>query len=202
MLARRTTLGRCQQVDQPVSLLTGPGFVRSRAADWQVQREHARPEHLLADGEGRGEVGLRAIELGDRDCAGRCGGGAFVPEQPGEAVDSVEGADHEQGRVGTAQAGAQVPDEISEPRCIEKVDPQSPVHRGQRSEVERALPALGVVMIGMSGIGGTAVCSLTAVRCGQQALGQGGLTCSGVADQDDVAHVGAALVIGTDLAWC
>ncbi len=89
----------------------------------QVEREHTRAEHLLAVDEGRGEVSPRAVEPGDRDRAGHRGGGAFVPEQAREAVDSVERADHEQRRVSPAQAGAQVPDEIGEPRRVKQVDP-------------------------------------------------------------------------------
>ncbi len=155
----------------------------------EVQRHDAVAEHALADGDRLVEVGAVLVQLGDDHRARHPDRGALLPQHLGRSVDAVDGRDHEECGVGGAQTGAQVADEVGVAGGVQQVDLDPRVHERGDGEADRALLAvLGLVEVGDRG----AVLDPSGPRdgaCrGEQGLDQGGLACSGVADQDHVAH--------------
>ncbi len=80
--------------------------------DRQVEREDTLTEDPLADGQRLVEVGPGLVQLADHDGARHADGRALLPEQPGRAVDAVDGGDHEQRRVGRPETGPQLTHEV------------------------------------------------------------------------------------------
>ena len=115
--------GAPQQVDQPGQAAVGE------------QRDLDRlgvTEHAPAARDGLVEVAAGLLQLGDRHGPGHPGHLALPPQQPGGLVDVPTGRDHEQHRVGGAQPGAHLADEVRMARGVEQVDVDVAArHRGR-----------------------------------------------------------------------
>ena len=100
---------------------------------------------------------------------------AFPPEQAGRLVDLLVGGDDEQNRVGPAESGPHLSDEILVARGVEQVDRQAPArHRCSPERLRRArLAARGS----------------TARRRRDEPLEQGGLTGAWRPDENHVADL-------------
>ena len=123
--------GLGQQADQP-------GRAAVVGGHRQVQRQHAVAEDPLADRDRLVEVGPVLVQLGDHHRARHADGRALLPQHPGRAVDAVDRADHEQRRVGGAQPGPQVADEVGVAGGVEQVDLDAACTTGaNESETER-----------------------------------------------------------------
>jgi len=171
-----------QQADQAAD---GAGV----ADDRQVQRRDGVTERVPAGGERLVEVTPLVVDLGDHDGAGRAGGGAFVPQHPGQAVDAVGGGDREQGRVGGPQAGPQLGGEIGVSGGVQQVDLDAAMQDRREGQVHRALlPDLDLVEVAHGRPVLDPAGPLDRPGAGEQGLHQRRLARSGMADQHDIAH--------------
>ena len=100
-----------------------------------VQRVHALAEHQLAVLHGRVEIASWLVDVGDDHGPRHAHIRAFLPEDPGGAVDrraaggGVGRGDDEQCGVRGPQPGAQFTDEVGMPGGVDEVDPHG---RGAR----------------------------------------------------------------------
>ena len=170
------------------------------AGHGQVQRQHAGTEDALAFVDERGELRAVVVQLGDHDGPRHVDRGALVPQHPRGAVDAFDGGQDEQGRVGGAQTGPQVTDEVRVARGVEDVDLDAgPLQRHHRKVDGTLLADLGVVVVADGRAGGDGARPRYGARADQQRLGQGRLAGAAVPHQDDVAYParrGAEIIAG------
>ena len=82
-------------------------------------------------------VGAGLLELGHRDRPRHVRRLALAPQHPSGIVDLVAGRDHEQHRVGGAQSGAHLADEVGVAGCVEEIDHDIAAGDGGGSECLR-----------------------------------------------------------------
>ena len=82
--------------------------------------------------DGRREVGAGLVEVGDHDGARHADGRALAPEQRDRAVDVVGARDDEDGRVGRAQTGPELADEVGVAGGVEQVERHGAGRRTRR----------------------------------------------------------------------
>ena len=159
----------------------------------QHQGHHALAEHPLADRHQLVELGPGVVQPGDHDRARHPDRGALLPEHLGPAVDAVDGRDHEQRRVGGAQTGPQVADEVRVAGGVEEVDLHAVDHDGGQRNADRALLAdLGLVEVRDGVAIGRAARARDGPGACQHRLQECRLARAGRSDQDHVADVGGA----------
>ena len=164
------------------------------AADRQVERQHVLPvgaaEHLLAGGDGAGEVGARRVQPADHHRARRAERGALLPERDRDRVDLVGRGHDEQCGVGGAQPGAQFTGEVGVAGRVEQVDDDVvPVQRAHRQRDRALLRHLDRVVVADR----RAVRDRTGPRDHvggrEQRFDERRLAAAGVADEGDVADL-------------
>jgi hypothetical protein len=157
----------------------------------QVHGVDAVPEQKLAETDGLLGVGAGAVELGDDDGPRHADRRALLPELHRRGVDAVHRRDDEEGRVGRAQAGPQLPDEVRRAGGVEQRDAVAGVLHGGDAEGDRSLLA---DLHGLGVQGGRAVLDAAGPveRAGgdEQCFGKRGLARAGVADECDVPYLG------------
>ena len=148
-------------------------------------------EHQLADPRRSRRSRRGPVELGDDDGARHADGGALLPEQPGGAVDAVDGRDDEEGGVGGAQPGPQLTDEVGVAGGVQQVDPDAVALDGRqrRADTERCWRSSTSSWSRRSCRPRTRPARLSAPVATSEGLGQGRLARAAVADQRHVAHV-------------
>ncbi len=173
---------------QPVQPVHSP----VRAPDGQVARRDAAAERVLAGHLGALHVGLCGVAPGDDDGTRDPRDHALLPQREGPRVDpalaALRGRQDEQRRVGRAQPGAQLAEEVAVAGGIQQVDLHAVVH--ERCDRESDRPALAdrgrVVVAGGGALGDR---SDPGDRAGvrEQRVHQRRLPGSGGSDEDHVA---------------
>ena len=122
------------------------------SAERQVERGHARPEGVLAGGHRRLDVRTRVVAPGDDDGTRHPDRRALLPLGDRRRVDRAlpagGGGHDEQRRVGRAQPGAQLTDEVAVAGGVDQIDlrvgaVRRGVHEGSDGQRDRALLADG-----------------------------------------------------------
>src|SRR6266540_921219 len=157
------------------------------AVQRQVQGHDVVAEDPLANREGLVEVGALVVKAGDRDGARHADRGALLPERGGGGVHAVDGGDHEQRRVGGAQAGAELADEVGIAGSVEQVDLHALMQHRSTGQGDRPLLLDGGrVVVGHRGAVGHRTDPADRARYPEQRLDQGRLAGGGVPDEHHV----------------
>ena len=148
---------------------------RVAAHDRHSQRHDALAERGLAIGDGGVEIGVGGVELGEHDGEWRAHLLALVPQGTRGCIDAVGCGDDEHRRIGGAQTGSQVTDEVCVSGGGDEVDHQ--IATGHRGDVQSRGPATVAIRRAIPGSGRR-----------DEVVEQSGLARSAGADQHDVAQ--------------
>jgi hypothetical protein len=162
--------------------------IEARAGlDRELQRQHAGAEAAAGLVEGGLEVGLLVVEVVDHEQRGRVELFDVFPHQLGADLHPAAGVEHHYGGVGHFQGGDDLAGEIVEPRRVEDVDLgvfPGAVQQGAEERVAALLFERGIIALGV------AVADGAAARYGfcfvEHGFGKGGLTASGMSNQDHI----------------
>ena len=120
-----------QQGDRPATA--------RRRRDGQVERRASPNARWQRRWSPRSRLGL--VEVGDHDRAGHPDGGALPPQQPVAPSISSAAETTKMRRVGGAQPGAQLADEVGDAGGVEQVDGQRLALERRHREADRAVGA-------------------------------------------------------------
>ena len=163
---------------------------RGLLTDRELQRRDARAEALLQLIERARERRALAIELVDEDRARHVARFGHLPRDLGLHLDAFDRGDDEQREVGRLQRGRDIADEVGVTGCVDHVDLVPVVLERRERERHGDAPPL---LFGIEVARGVVVLDPAQARYRpggeQHGFGEGGLACTPVADEGDVAEL-------------